>query len=864
MTDSDLKSCPRAAKRRKMSPGTDPPTSDAPSNSDLDTATPLSDSVAIESSSSSQVTPSNGHALVWPSSKIPVELFTLIAKYVSHEDLKNMRFVNREFDHKLAEHFFSVVVVPFRPDFESFYGSLHFEPDEQDDGHQSFSVKATDKDTNSACCLYHHQETNENRNVSLLAGGHRVFQQFGAKIRKFALALELDEAELAFPPRKISQRIVKTAWGVYRWPVKGYQRYSRMENLELLADETNSFSSRNGPAVFRSRGYGDGTFADVEDDDSAPNERSKGPLFLWILKQMALISGCSMDDWPKLVLHLLENESRPGIIDWVQDALPSGQILYRRVPTLQVDQNTTNEDIIRHIRTSLITHAQDDDAGDLQMPALIPNSLTTAQAEMLLELGWAHSALMQSYRFAVLRNKDSFKNLRQLTIARCPSAQISSWCNVEFWETMTSIETFNLGVIPNWRRINKDVAGMVTEEPVSPTAACIDVFNLLQYYVGESPNVKNVSFEWLCGGEFGIGKCQRDRWILPAPVLPEINFDPCVGRPLRAHQILDLRHVKQLPLKNCWFAPHVFLLFCKHMFMDALTDITLESVSLSGPHTTQHVHPIYPLRSLAQGCSPDWPWPLCVGAQPCRSFQLIRSNTVTNLGGLIPVIVPTVSVDIRIDRLISGSSHGATPLPANYQSAVSLQAPSSANTLNWRLYSWPHILSSLGMASEAVQVYLENGGVTSRNRHERESFETEEFIDSVFHDVLEGREYKPKRRVMKFKSCGYVLVDIPCADNWSLIPTHTMDVHHTRKFCSRLKELDQHMLSGTRNVFAMAKIINYMPNREMWQLNAIFGLEFGWNGLYEDVVTRAAKQDGNPYPGRARFHGELRDECPSE
>lgn len=52
----------------------------------------------------------------WPLNLIPVELFTLIASYLPRSNIQNMRLVNKEFDLKVSEALFRIVVVPFRPE----------------------------------------------------------------------------------------------------------------------------------------------------------------------------------------------------------------------------------------------------------------------------------------------------------------------------------------------------------------------------------------------------------------------------------------------------------------------------------------------------------------------------------------------------------------------------------------------------------------------------------------------------------------------------------------------------------------------------------------------------------------------------
>jgi hypothetical protein len=54
--------------------------------------------------------------LTWPAGLLPVEIFTLIINYLPRSSIQNLRLVNKEFDRKVVEVLFKVVVVPFRPE----------------------------------------------------------------------------------------------------------------------------------------------------------------------------------------------------------------------------------------------------------------------------------------------------------------------------------------------------------------------------------------------------------------------------------------------------------------------------------------------------------------------------------------------------------------------------------------------------------------------------------------------------------------------------------------------------------------------------------------------------------------------------
>lgn len=54
--------------------------------------------------------------VTWPPNRLPVEIFTLIVSYLPRSNIQHARLVNKEFDRKVSEALFRVVVVPFRPE----------------------------------------------------------------------------------------------------------------------------------------------------------------------------------------------------------------------------------------------------------------------------------------------------------------------------------------------------------------------------------------------------------------------------------------------------------------------------------------------------------------------------------------------------------------------------------------------------------------------------------------------------------------------------------------------------------------------------------------------------------------------------
>lgn len=923
---------PRPAKRRKMSAS--PPASSSASSI---LASEASDSTTLETINigpdllmSASAISNDGIAAnsppgavtsqpqnemsrpTWPLDAVPVEIFNLVIRYLNRKDVQAMRLVCREFDSKLADTFFRNVVVPFRPEFEALYGTLNvdlgFSPDQQKYGlvlkkRADDSPSLEDGDDSQA-----RGSPTAKGDESLLSDGYRVFEQFGpTHIQKFALALELDEMDLACPPVKLNQEIVPAPWGLYRWPIMDYQRYAQLEGIEKLADETqhmkrafrslravieiglscdaglgylqgpdtNSLCRRIKPSVFRPPIYGD-IEADSEEKSDEDSDRSMG---LIILKQMAMNAGYDSNEWPRAVLRLLEDEGRA--VQWVEHISASGASSHKKMPLFEITKDTTKEDIIQLIESLVGEEDQDNvaSAAHARVYGLCPNNLTPSQVEMLLELEWAHRALMDSYVIAVMDNKDSFQALSTLTIARCSGRHVPSLMKAEFWESMTCLRSFHLGVIPDWRRLHKDDTGGVSQSRISPIETYGSVFNLLHNFVGEQRNIKHVSFEWISGGEFAVGKSQRDRYIMPAPVLSDAANMVDLQHNFGEEEVINLPYVDKLSLKNCWFTPHVFLNVVRKMSREMLRDLELESVSLTGPPSKANEASIHP---GPQGKPSHWPWPLCAGGEPGSWFQLQRPapNAVNNNmnNNIVPVPNPHV-LNLPPHPLGAGgvpqhlqvangwgpvngfgqnganifAQHSSGAVAVNQASAPVQQGGQAPAISKWRLFSWPHILAGLDMSSEAVHAHLE--GLDPDDNYYRKIKAQEQYFSRMFRGIHENGGEQDRLKTITLKSCGYTLIESSHISNWKIIPNEPLLVQHDNELPNQLKDLDTQMLICNDGL--LGKILNYVPEPEQRILSSMFGLSFGWDDIYDDIVAQIAVADGNPDPGAGRFYGTV-------
>lgn len=217
----------------------------------------------------------------WPAQSIPEEVFTNIARFLSREDVCNLRLVNHEFSLKLEDAMFRSIVVPFTTSV--------FSPSEP----QSSSV------VNS-------------KNID-------IFEKLAGRIYKFGMSFEMDEGTklmfynvlslnttpspqpppggllkytnmlselvaLATPPKKEkSERLWNDIYKYsFRWHKPGYTRFDDLKKLEEVADQYDrmrrSFSNLKNVTelgVVIDSGYGWLNAADISDNAIWHGEKPK-------------------------------------------------------------------------------------------------------------------------------------------------------------------------------------------------------------------------------------------------------------------------------------------------------------------------------------------------------------------------------------------------------------------------------------------------------------------------------------------------------------------------------------------------------------------------------------------------------------
>ncbi|KAG9239259.1 hypothetical protein BJ875DRAFT_221114 [Amylocarpus encephaloides] len=774
----------------------------------------------------------------WPLDALPVELFTLIISYLPRSSIQSMRLVNKEFENKVSEDLFRVVVVPFKPEIYGITGIVN------------------ERCINPAA-------------VMLQDKGMRVFEGFGRRIRKFAMSFEFDESKLARPPIKNDQEAITSFWGIYRWPYKKYNRYAQLEGLEQTADETKTMAKAlrfiecakelglsidgglgwlPGPDVNQTvigRGdkpsvFGESRFipepsgmvceearksARLGPKDSSSyitsNDTSRRSDFQRMLEE-AGYGGEHLDASVRLMLEtedpsnesnesrsLDDYHSRPPVVE-----TQAIDVLHRTIQETARPENgtvTVNQDQTDDAILPLLGNF-DEKTDDY----LKPNSLTTAQKEMLLEIEWAQRAFMQSYAIAVIDNPSTFQGVETLTIARLPSRHLPVLRRADFWNSLPQLQKLSLAVIPDWREVVKLPTSLVQDNRVTPSQSVTAVFQILSEHIAHRENIKRLHFEWLCGGEYAPGMFSRNQHVLAVPLvwtaMLMVNRDQMVS-------ILSLPFVEHLSFKNAWVSPHVLNSFLTDLRKSQLQSLAFDSVSLSAmiplnaqPVPTQlaqqvHMHAFHNHADAFQN-----QLNLHHNAQPLQAGQgNLPAPAWQGIQGAPPVVAVV--------------PNQLPQLPANTDPAHIGLA-----WLDVRAGSWSHIIDTITPAITLEDI-----------RYSRS-------------DKL-GIEPTPKGKTrlnkLQFKSCGYVR--LPLDFDQIILDGPEGPVHTSHLGSKRATDIECFMMKPY-NDFTLGTIINHMSAAETATLENAWSMNVGWTQLRHELAQEC-RTDGILRPGRGRFDG---------
>ena len=209
---------------------------------------------------------------------------------------------------------------------------------------------------------------------------------------------------------------------------------------------------------------------------------------------------------------------------------------------------------------------------------VVPNQLTVAQKEWLLETEWAQRAFLSSYCMALTDNAQTFQNVQTLNIAKLSSNHLTALQRKDIWTALPNLNKLILYVAPDFRTVKKKNGFAVTTD-VRPSLAIRPFFKLLQSYVASVQSIKTLEIGYVGGGEHQTGLHGRNRHVMPCP-LADYTVQGAFMQDYKG--VLTLPYVEDLTLANCWIAPPTLKKLVK--ITTNLHSLTLNSISLTA-HT---------------------------------------------------------------------------------------------------------------------------------------------------------------------------------------------------------------------------------------------------------------------------------------
>ncbi|KAH0543230.1 hypothetical protein FGG08_002394 [Glutinoglossum americanum] len=706
----------------------------------------------------------------WPKGAIPPEVFENIAVFLPRDCLGNMRLVNKEFEFKISRSIFKHVVVPFTS--------------------QNFSEQR------------HRQELSGQGGVegrTRFTGMH-AFRGFGHHILKFGMGFEVDEATLINPPIKSSLEVVTTFWGTYKWPHQNYSRYEDVAGLENFADDPRKMGAAFS-TLSRVMELGlslDNGLGWLNGPDVPPRAaifKSKPRIFGPSSPLIVALKRGQIESWRALLLAAQIAPADPR-----HNLVAGGLIAAEAEGGHYIDGVVSRVfDQLYPERATVIEHALPASGPHLfrETTPIMPNSLTMAQKEWLLETDWAQCAFLNSYCLAVIDNHTSFQNLHSFNIARLPSHYLSLLCRADFWSSIGNVSTLALNIIPEWREVTKLQIEDVEASDVLPSKSAGRVFTFLRDWIGPNTSIKTLSFGWVGGGEHAPGIYARNKNVMVAPLLMRADL---MLRLMWRHMIgsvsplLLLPHVENLTLSNCWLSPAALASFTSNMEMYSLKTLRLDSVSLSsGPFKDRPLH-LQPI----PGRRPSWaegPF----GPHPPGSVAI--DNTTRQLARDPPPWPPVPDFYSTADRKW-------------------LEAP--------RPGSWVDVIEDISPGITLAEL-RHRFGLTDQPPAPRSS----------------------RIQRIEFESCGYILLlgysfdqrVLRCPKPWRHLSEYL--------FC-RKKLLGEVMMSTNDRYLGV--ITPYLPEQDLQKLQGAWGFEEGW---VDDFAAADNAEDGQLPGGTGRFRGVI-------
>ncbi|KAL6720358.1 hypothetical protein ACLMJK_002279 [Lecanora helva] len=554
----------------------------------------------------------------WPDMAIPLEIFTDIAKHLSHKDLKSMRLVNKEFESKISDIPFRSIVVSFTPKIygKEIKGVIPCGAADEQGGWVTNGQEILRMTQSRFSERPQITGSSENEQVAQIGqsatsitahDGMTIFSAWGRQVKQFAFAFEIDYDQLSQPLKKVRYEKLPTFWGSYNWPPKEYQRYQYCFSLENKADEYSGMKEALSRLTRVEQlgiclDNGLGWLAGPDISDRAQIFQQKCKVFgsrkaeekeqyekrqtVWDAILRILEAGRTLDS-STLDSATLGDDSPfyPTLLELFDggNGQDESDVHAQKHPPLVFDGIDLSRDDSKlsmmevNFREGLRVGS---DSRDPHIP-LIPNKLTTPQQEWLMEMDWAQAAFIDSYCMAVIDNKQTFNNVCSLNVAKLPSNYLTKLQREDFWSSLQHLRDLKILVSANFRKVSREGSGVVTATDISPSLAVGPFFFLLRTFISKIEQLNALKIGYIGGGEHETGMFGRNRFVLPAPLVDYRDSNVFTSD---YTNVLAFEHIESLTLVNCWVAPPIIKNTISSMRRAKLRSVTLDSVSLSA-HT---------------------------------------------------------------------------------------------------------------------------------------------------------------------------------------------------------------------------------------------------------------------------------------
>lgn len=569
-------------------------------------------------SSSSHITPNT------ESQHLDADTWREISRFLSSEDVKNLRLVNKEFAEVMAPIQFRNIVLNF--------------------GKGLFDITGSDWD-----------------NKTGRPPSESMFKRFGSNINELGIGFEYDIHGLAYASEKVIEQEQVAWFGKFKWPTEQYPRFAKLQGMEDLVDHNRPLLKEalehvtkaselglcidsghgwlEGPdisdlALFNRRVYKGGkifgktfkaedvwtTFAREEyfkwAQRNTVNESMK--YFLEHASPEEVTAAKALRHFDAAKIHDMDtfrrrnDNSGPDSPSHVggssddnadEEADNTGFLAFLHPPNagvhprhvIQIRPNVRK----RKPRWPLIFNGHNvapgfggecrfvqSKTGDPLESPLKPAELSEAQAQWLLETLWAQRAFLSSYTTAIIANKQNFTGIHTLRITKLSSGLLPCLEQREFWDALPGLKRLQLLLVPDWRREhNIGDKSFVTNMLISPAQAAQKFTNFLRVHIVRIESLYSLTIGYAAGGEHAVGIFARNQHVLPAPIVYEPSewlLDPSNRK--QVPHMTKFDHIRDLRFENCWFTPWMLESFMKKSRDTSLHSLTLDSVSMVTYH----------------------------------------------------------------------------------------------------------------------------------------------------------------------------------------------------------------------------------------------------------------------------------------